>query len=78
MANKERSGWTSEPHLPLAPATFQILLLALADAERHGYAIMKEGEERTEGVGHSARVPFGCRSFPCWSVSSLQRPVGRP
>jgi DNA-binding PadR family transcriptional regulator len=29
-------------------ATFQILL-ALADAERHGYAIMREVEERTAG-----------------------------
>ena len=33
---------------PLPPATFQILL-ALVDRERHGYAIMKEVAERTDG-----------------------------
>jgi len=34
--------------LPLTPAMFHILL-ALADRERHGYHIMQEVEERTEG-----------------------------
>jgi DNA-binding PadR family transcriptional regulator len=34
--------------LPLTPAVFHILL-ALADADLHGYAIMKEVEARTEG-----------------------------
>ncbi len=34
--------------LPLPPATFHILL-ALADQERHGYAIIKDVEERTGG-----------------------------
>lgn len=34
--------------LPLTPAMFHILL-ALADQERHGYHIMQEIEERTEG-----------------------------
>lgn len=34
--------------LPLTPAVFQILL-SLTDGERHGYAIMKEIEERTDG-----------------------------
>ena len=38
-----------EAQLPLTPATFHILL-ALADEERHGYAIMQEVAERTEGV----------------------------
>lgn len=37
-----------ESLLPLTPATFHILL-ALADRERHGYHIMREVEERTEG-----------------------------
>ena len=37
-----------EDLLPLTPAVFHILL-ALADADRHGYAIMKEVEDRTEG-----------------------------
>lgn len=34
-----------ESLLPLAPATFDILL-SLADAEHHGYAIMQEVNER--------------------------------
>src|ERR1041384_6268049 len=37
-----------EDFLPLTPATFHILL-ALADRERHGYDIMREVDERTEG-----------------------------
>lgn len=39
----------AQAHLPLPAATFHILL-ALADGERHGYAIMQEAAERTEGV----------------------------
>jgi DNA-binding PadR family transcriptional regulator len=35
--------------LPLSPAVFHILL-ALADDDRHGYAIMRDVEERTDGV----------------------------
>ena len=38
-----------ESFLPLPAATFQVLL-ALVDDERHGYAIMKEVSERTEGT----------------------------
>ena len=34
--------------LPLPSATFHILV-ALSDADRHGYAIMQEVAERTEG-----------------------------
>jgi DNA-binding PadR family transcriptional regulator len=34
--------------LPLPPATFHILV-ALSDADRHGYAIMQEVAERTGG-----------------------------
>jgi DNA-binding PadR family transcriptional regulator len=37
-----------ESFLPLTPATFQILK-ALLDGERHGYAIMQEVAERSEG-----------------------------
>ncbi|HXQ69875.1 MAG TPA: PadR family transcriptional regulator [Pyrinomonadaceae bacterium] len=37
-----------EDSLPLTPATFHILL-ALADRERHGYDIMREVDEQTEG-----------------------------
>ena|ERR1044071_6856848 len=37
-----------EEILPLTPAVFHILL-ALADGERHGYAIIKEVEALTDG-----------------------------
>ena len=37
-----------ESLLPLPPATFHILL-ALADQERHGYAIIQDVEARPEG-----------------------------
>jgi DNA-binding PadR family transcriptional regulator len=36
------------PYQPLTPAVFQILL-ALADGEKHGYAIMKDIETQTDG-----------------------------
>jgi len=35
-------------HLPLTAVAFEIML-TLADSERHGYAIMREVEERTGG-----------------------------
>lgn len=38
-----------DSHLPLSPAVFHILL-ALADEDRHGYAIMRDIEDRTGGV----------------------------
>jgi len=38
-----------ESFLPLAPAVLHILL-ALADGEKHGYAIMQEVEANTEGA----------------------------
>ena len=43
-------GGLREPRdlLPLAPAVLNVLL-AVADEERHGYAIMREVEERTGG-----------------------------
>jgi DNA-binding PadR family transcriptional regulator len=37
-----------EELLPLTPAVFHVLL-ALADGERHGYAIMQEVAEHTDG-----------------------------
>jgi DNA-binding PadR family transcriptional regulator len=37
-----------EAWLPLTPAMFHILL-ALADKDRHGYEIMREVDERSEG-----------------------------
>ena len=35
-------------HLPLTPAVFNILL-SLADGEKHGYSIMLEVEQNTNG-----------------------------
>jgi DNA-binding PadR family transcriptional regulator len=40
--------WEARDLLPLTPAVLHILL-ALADEERHGYGVMKEVEDRTEG-----------------------------
>ncbi len=37
-----------ESYLPLTPAMFQVLV-ALADGEKHGYAIGKEVTRRTDG-----------------------------
>lgn len=37
-----------DEHLPLTPAAFHVLL-ALADRDRHGYAIMQEVRETTAG-----------------------------
>ncbi len=39
----------TEDHLPLSPAVFH-LLLALAEGDSHGYAIMRDIEERTDGL----------------------------
>jgi DNA-binding PadR family transcriptional regulator len=39
---------TADDLLPLPPATFHILL-ALAEDERHGYAIIQDVEARTDG-----------------------------
>jgi DNA-binding PadR family transcriptional regulator len=36
------------PFLPLTPAMFQVLV-ALADGEKHGYAVIKEVARRTDG-----------------------------
>jgi len=49
VAKDKRKVVTPESQLPLAPATFEILL-ALVDSERHGYAIMKEVTARTAGA----------------------------
>jgi DNA-binding PadR family transcriptional regulator len=38
-----------DEHLPLRPVEFEILL-TLAQGERHGYAILQEIAERTEGA----------------------------
>src|SRR6266542_4555458 len=36
-----------EPHLPLSPAMFHVLV-ALADGDKHGYAILKDVRRRTD------------------------------
>ena len=43
------------PFLPLTPAAFQVLL-TLADGLRHGYLILKEVDERTNGEVRLARA----------------------
>jgi len=48
-----------EPFLPVTPAMFHVLL-ALADGEKHGYAILKEVMQRTGGkVRLSAGTLYG-------------------
>src|SRR5258705_2380387 len=49
MAKTKRPPVTPESQLPLAPATFHILL-ALVGGERHGYSIKQEVTARTEGA----------------------------
>lgn len=47
------------PYLPLTPAMFYVLL-ALADGEKHGYAILKDVARRTGGkVTLSAGTLYG-------------------
>jgi DNA-binding PadR family transcriptional regulator len=48
----------SRPTLPLPPAVFQILV-ALADQDRHGYAIMQDVAARTDGVKLSPGTLYG-------------------
>ena len=49
MARAGKRTRAPESELPLTPATFQILM-ALAEGERHGYAIMKEATESSDGA----------------------------
>ena len=54
-----RKRFDPDDYLPLTSPMFQILL-ALADGEKHGYAILKEVERRTEGqVTLSAGTLYG-------------------
>ena len=48
MKRNPKAAGNPEELLPLTPALFHILL-ALADRDRHGYDIMREVDERTEG-----------------------------
>ena len=45
----QRSRAEAGRHVPLTPVEFEIVL-ALADGERHGYAVMQEVERRTGGA----------------------------
>jgi DNA-binding PadR family transcriptional regulator len=49
MAQRAAPGPDPRSFLPLTPLAFHVLI-ALADAGRHGYAIIQEVEARTEGV----------------------------
>jgi DNA-binding PadR family transcriptional regulator len=49
IVTKRHAGRPPEAYLPLPPATFHILL-ALADGEQHGYAIMKGVAARSDGT----------------------------
>lgn len=44
------SGGTVEAHLPLTPMAFEILLALSDDGARHGYAIMRAMEDRSDGT----------------------------
>lgn len=49
MVNRRKSDDGMAAMAPLPPATFQILL-ALVDGERHGYSILREAAERSDGT----------------------------
>jgi len=66
-------------HQPvLSPAMFHVLL-ALADGEKHGYAILKEVKRRTDGkVQLSAGTLYGIikrLNGEDWIVESTDRPA---
>jgi DNA-binding PadR family transcriptional regulator len=67
-----------DEQLPLTPAMFHVLL-ALADGEMHGYAILKEVERRTEGkVRLSAGTLYGIikrLNGEGWIMESSKRPA---
>src|SRR6201982_4131938 len=67
-----------ESFLPMTPAMFHVLI-ALADGEKHGYAILKEVARRTEGqVRLSAGTLYGIikrLNAEDWIVESPKRPV---
>src|SRR4026209_2692118 len=49
MSRSPQKPPSPESFLPVPPATFQILL-ALADGELHGYAIMQDVAQRSDGA----------------------------
>ena len=56
MINEPRAA-AAERHLPLKPVVFHILL-ALAENELHGYGVIREVRERSEGRVHLQTGPF--------------------
>jgi DNA-binding PadR family transcriptional regulator len=72
-----RSKRSAESLLPLTPAMFQVLI-ALADGEKHGYAIIKEVARRTGGeVALSAGTLYAIvRRFEQEGV--IEEAAGRP
>jgi len=71
MANGQNPG----NHLPLRPIEFEILLV-LVGADSHGYAIVKEAEERWPGVG---RIETGTlyRALRRLTVAGMVTPADR-
>ena len=68
---------------PLTPAMFHVLL-ALADGEKHGYAILKEVARRTEGKVQAERwdalrnhQAAECRGLDCGIDETARRGIGR-
>jgi DNA-binding PadR family transcriptional regulator len=76
--SRSRDDGESEKQEPLTPALFHVLL-ALADGEKHGYAILKEVARRTGGkVQLSAGTLYGIikrLNAEDWIVESNKRPV---
>ena len=75
---RPRTTEETERQEPLTPAMFHVLL-ALADGEKHGYAILKEVARRTSGkVQLSAGTLYGIikrLNADDWIVESTKRPV---
>lgn len=76
--NRSRDAAEVEKQDALTPALFHVLL-ALADGEKHGYAILKEVARRTSGkVQLSAGTLYGIikrLNAEGWIVESNKRPV---
>ena len=63
--------------LPLTPGMFHVLI-ALADGEKHGYAIIKEVARRTDGairLSAGTLYTFGCLVLPALIAKNLCREV---
>ena len=63
--------------LPLTPLSFHILL-TLVDAERHGYGIMKEIEQRTEGLMSPATGPLYLAAQRLLETGLIEESANRP